>query len=93
MPQNRRNPHERGKKLIKALKDLIERNFSRNVKIVEMTSEKIVFQVVNPDEKDRGKKLLKMIRTLVDRYFAEVEVSEHSSEKLVLSLKKNIEKA
>ncbi|MEM3927667.1 MAG: hypothetical protein QXT07_01815 [Archaeoglobaceae archaeon] len=31
--------------------------------------------------------------TLVDRYFAEVEVSEHSSEKLVLSLKKNIEKA
>ncbi|MEM4291835.1 MAG: hypothetical protein QXR50_03875 [Archaeoglobaceae archaeon] len=75
------------------MKDLIERNFSRNVKIVEMTSEKIVFQVVNPDEKDRGKKLLKMIRTLVDRYFAEVEVSEHSREKLVLSLKKNIEKA
>lgn len=36
-----------------------------------MTSEKIVFQVVNPDEKDRGKKMLKMIRTLVDRYFAE----------------------
>jgi len=58
-----------------------------------MTSEKIVFQVVNPDEKDRGKKMLKMIRTLVDRYFAEVEVSEHSSEKFVLSLKKNIEKA
>ncbi|MEM2059874.1 MAG: hypothetical protein QW089_04015 [Archaeoglobaceae archaeon] len=53
------------------MKDLIESNFSRNVKIVEMTSEKIVFQVVNPDEKDRGKKMLKMIRTLVDRYFAE----------------------
>jgi len=68
------------------LKDLIESNFSRNVKIVEMTSEKIVFQVVNPDEKDRGKKMLKMIRTLVDRYF-------DSREKFVLSLKKNIEKA
>ena len=51
-----------------------------------MTSEKIVFQVVNPDEKDRGKKMLKMIRTLVDRYF-------DSREKFVLSLKKNIEKA
>ncbi|MEM1593409.1 MAG: hypothetical protein QXI53_03530 [Archaeoglobaceae archaeon] len=25
---------------------------------MEMTSEKIVFQVVNPDEKDRGKKML-----------------------------------
>ncbi|MEM1957908.1 MAG: hypothetical protein QXX76_06550 [Archaeoglobaceae archaeon] len=68
------------------MKDLIESNFSRNVKIVEMTSEKIVFQVVNPDEKDRGKKMLKMIRTLVDRYF-------DSREKFVLSLKKNIEKA
>ncbi|MEM4689616.1 MAG: hypothetical protein QXF37_02800 [Archaeoglobaceae archaeon] len=80
--------------ILKALKDLIERNFSRNVKIVEMTSEKIFFQVVNPDEKDRGKKLLKMIRTLVDRYLAEeVEVSDHSREKLVLSLKKNIERA
>ncbi|MEM0215440.1 MAG: hypothetical protein QW384_05600 [Archaeoglobaceae archaeon] len=41
-----------------------------------------------------GKKLLKMIRTLVDRYLAEeVEVSDHSREKLVLSLKKNIERA
>lgn len=40
-----------------------------------------------------GKKEATQNETLVDRYFAEVEVSEHSREKLVLSLKKNIEKA
>ncbi|MEM4278926.1 MAG: hypothetical protein QXP28_00590 [Archaeoglobaceae archaeon] len=74
------------------MKDLIERNFSRNVKIVEMTSEKIVFQVINTDEKYRKKEATQN-ETLVDRYFAEVEVSEHSREKLVLSLKRNIEKA